>query len=152
MPNYDTLLNGSNNNHQSHYYHSQYRKKHKLNSEQILTSDGDSIGETYSDFYLKYYDNFDAAMDDDEGHNEIIKNDKNNNEIRLVNEDYGVKSRDESLLRVLICTESFHPYTSGIARRFKEIIRRLSKRNFLIHIVTGCKVVLENTLYQSNRC
>jgi hypothetical protein len=42
-------------------------------------------------------------------------------------------------LKVLICTESFHPYTSGIARRFKEIIERLSKRGFLIHIVTGCK-------------
>ncbi len=43
-------------------------------------------------------------------------------------------------VKVLICTESFHPYTSGIARRFKEIIERLSKRGFLIHIVTGCKV------------
>lgn len=44
------------------------------------------------------------------------------------------------VLRVLIFTESFHPYTSGIARRFKEIIERLAKRGFLIHVVTGCKV------------
>lgn len=43
------------------------------------------------------------------------------------------------LVKVLICTESFHPYTSGIARRFKEIIERLSRRGFLIHVVTGCK-------------
>ena len=43
-------------------------------------------------------------------------------------------------MRVLILTESFHPYTSGIARRFKEIIRRLAKRGgFRIHVVTGCK-------------
>ena len=42
-------------------------------------------------------------------------------------------------LRILICTESFHPYTSGIARRFKEIIRRLADRGFLIHIITGCR-------------
>lgn len=45
-------------------------------------------------------------------------------------------------VRVLIITESFHPYTSGIARRFKEIIQRLTKRNFLIHVITGCKVSL----------
>jgi len=44
------------------------------------------------------------------------------------------------VLRVLIFTESFHPYTSGIARRFKEIIERLATRGFLIHVVTGCKV------------
>ena len=42
-------------------------------------------------------------------------------------------------MRVMILTESFHPYTSGIARRFKEIIQRLAKRGFLIHVVTGCK-------------
>jgi hypothetical protein len=42
--------------------------------------------------------------------------------------------------RILILTESFHPYTSGIARRFKEIIERLAQQNFLIHVVTGCKV------------
>lgn len=43
-------------------------------------------------------------------------------------------------LRIMIITESFHPYTSGIARRFKEILSRLAKRGFLIHILTGCKV------------
>lgn len=46
----------------------------------------------------------------------------------------------DAKLRILILTESFHPYTSGIARRFKEIIERLVKQNFLIHVVTGCKV------------
>jgi hypothetical protein len=44
-------------------------------------------------------------------------------------------------VRILIFTESFHPYTSGIARRFKEIITRLAKRGFRLHIVTGCKVI-----------
>lgn len=43
-------------------------------------------------------------------------------------------------LRVIIVTESFHPYTSGIARRFKEIIERLAKRGYRIHVITGCKV------------
>jgi hypothetical protein len=44
-------------------------------------------------------------------------------------------------IRILIFTESFHPYTSGIARRFKEIITRLAKRGFRLHVVTGCKVI-----------
>lgn len=43
-------------------------------------------------------------------------------------------------IRLLIFTESFHPYTSGIARRFKQIIEHLAETNrFLIHIVSGCK-------------
>ncbi|RNA15001.1 glycosyl transferase [Brachionus plicatilis] len=42
-------------------------------------------------------------------------------------------------LKILICTESFHPYTSGIARRFKEIIIRLAKHGHRIHVITGCK-------------
>jgi hypothetical protein len=50
------------------------------------------------------------------------------------------KQAAKRMLRVLIFTESFHPYTSGIARRFKEIIERLAKRGFLIHVVTGCRV------------
>lgn len=44
-------------------------------------------------------------------------------------------------LKILICTESFHPYTSGIARRFKEIIIRLAKHGHRIHVITGCKVI-----------
>ena len=60
---------------------------------------------------------------------------RSGNEIR----DVTIANREEKI-RVMIFTESFHPYTSGIARRFKEIIRRLVKRNFLIHVVTGCKV------------
>lgn len=44
-------------------------------------------------------------------------------------------------LKILICTESFHPYTSGIARRFKEIIIRLAEHGHQIHVITGCKVV-----------
>ena len=59
-----------------------------------------------------------------------------NNESCLLNQ----ISKCNDKTRVLIVTESFHPYTSGIARRFKEIIQRLVKRDFLIHIITGCKV------------
>lgn len=47
---------------------------------------------------------------------------------------------DKKRLRVLIFTESFYPYTSGIARRFIEIISRLAVKNFKIHILTGIKV------------
>lgn len=52
-----------------------------------------------------------------------------------------IKLRDSKVTKILICTESFHPYTSGIARRFKEIIVRLAERGHLIHIITGCKVI-----------
>ena len=54
-----------------------------------------------------------------------------------------ILSSIDSKIRILIITESFHPYTSGIARRFKEIIERLVKRNFLIHVITGCKVYIK---------
>lgn len=59
--------------------------------------------------------------------------DRMNNYDRRANENH-------RQLRIMIVTESFHPYTSGIARRFKEILQRLAKRGFLIHILTGCKV------------
>lgn len=49
--------------------------------------------------------------------------------------------------KILICTESFYPYTSGIARRFKEIIVRLAERGHLIHIITGCKVLSLKFIY-----
>ena len=43
-------------------------------------------------------------------------------------------------LRILLFAESFPSFTSGITRRFKEIIRRLAKRKHHIHVITGCKV------------
>lgn len=80
-----------------------------------------------------------------------LESDENNNdmiEAALVRDNNGISDHDNhndnenSPLRVLIFTESFHPYTSGIARRFKEILKRLSEsRLFLIHVVTGCKVI-----------
>ena len=131
MPNYNDEVTPSLNSHKSssnhhqsaYYYHSQYRKKHK-------TTDAD------------YSTN--ADRDGDEAV-EIIESDLNNNNISISKSDRFLLAsssvtKKSAALRVLICTESFHPYTSGIARRFKEIIRRLAKRNFLIHIVTGCKV------------
>ncbi|CAF1515319.1 unnamed protein product [Adineta ricciae] len=42
-------------------------------------------------------------------------------------------------LRILLFAESFPSFTSGITRRFKEIIRRLAKRKHRIHVITGCK-------------
>ncbi|CAF0890859.1 unnamed protein product [Brachionus calyciflorus] len=57
----------------------------------------------------------------------------NNNDFKMI------KNQREESLKILICTESFHPYTSGIARRFKEIIIRLARQGFQIHIITGCK-------------
>lgn len=59
----------------------------------------------------------------------------------------GVEELINRPLRIMIITESFHPYTSGIARRFKEILERLAKRGFLIHILTGCKVSWLVTLF-----
>lgn len=44
-------------------------------------------------------------------------------------------------LRILLFAESFPSFTSGITRRFKEIIRRLAKKNHYIHVITGCKVI-----------
>ena len=43
-------------------------------------------------------------------------------------------------LRILLFAESFPSFTSGITRRFKEIIRRLAKKKHQIHVITGCKV------------
>lgn len=45
----------------------------------------------------------------------------------------------EKSLRILLFAESFPSFTSGITRRFKEIIRRLAKRKHFIHVITGCK-------------
>ncbi|CAF4001389.1 unnamed protein product, partial [Rotaria sp. Silwood1] len=43
-------------------------------------------------------------------------------------------------LRILLFAESFPSFTSGVTRRFKEIIRRLVKNHHHIHVITGCKV------------
>jgi hypothetical protein len=43
-------------------------------------------------------------------------------------------------MRILIFNESFYPYTSGISRRFIEIITRLARRSFKVHVLTGSKV------------
>ncbi|CAF1031559.1 unnamed protein product [Adineta ricciae] len=45
-------------------------------------------------------------------------------------------------LRILLFAESFPSFTSGITRRFKEIIRRLANRKHHIHVITGCKNAL----------
>ena len=52
---------------------------------------------------------------------------------------YSHHDHDEPL-RILFFAESFPSFTSGITRRFKEIIRRLAKRRHYIHVITGCKV------------
>ena len=68
---------------------------------------------------------------------------------READREINANAKSSVKIRILILTESFHPYTSGIARRFKEIIERLVQQNFLIHVVTGCKVILEFlTLYK----
>jgi len=48
---------------------------------------------------------------------------------------------NEQPLRILLFAESFPSFTSGITRRFKEIIRRLAKRKHYVHVITGCKVI-----------
>ncbi|CAF3270863.1 unnamed protein product [Rotaria socialis] len=45
---------------------------------------------------------------------------------------------DDEPLRILLFSESFPSFTSGVVRRFKEIVRRLVKRRHHIHIITGC--------------
>ena len=82
------------------------------------------------------YDIIDDNFNDDDENNNYLFYNKNK---AKPNELTSMTNQTTSPLRILICTESFHPYTSGIARRFKEIIERLAKRGFLIHIVTGCK-------------
>lgn len=49
-------------------------------------------------------------------------------------------------LRILLFAESFPSFTSGITRRFKEIIRRLAKKRHRIHVITGCKVCRESSI------
>jgi len=129
-------LKHSHNNTSLFYYHFQFKKKHK---------------ETKLNFN-NFYDNFDDLQTDD-NHDKSVLNDINNNNTHfssslsstlLLSPEIFTNQNNISnstIYRVLIFTESFHPYTSGIARRFKEILKRLSKRKcFLIHVVTGCKV------------
>ncbi len=91
------------------------------------------------------------------GEKKEMPNEKNGSPIHQVttaaaasaNKKINANAKSGVKIRILILTESFHPYTSGIARRFKEIIERLVQQNFLIHVVTGCKVILEFlTLYK----
>ena len=147
MPNFTdasalTTSNASghlNHNHNSTallYYHAQFKKKHKDNN---------------SDFN-QFYDCDDSRIN-------LIRNDINNNaksahfaatfssalsfSPEVTCQPTSLQRSGDNIYRVLIFTESFHPYTSGIARRLKEILKRLSKRRcFLIHVVTGCKVKL----------
>ncbi|CAF0868576.1 unnamed protein product [Rotaria sordida] len=51
----------------------------------------------------------------------------------------GFTHDNDDSLRILLFAESFPSFTSGITRRFKEIIRRLAKRKHYIHVITGCK-------------
>jgi hypothetical protein len=44
-------------------------------------------------------------------------------------------------LRILLFDESFPSFTSGITRRFKEILTRLAQKKHHIHVITGCKVI-----------
>lgn len=69
----------------------------------------------------------------------VIHADINNNSVNNNNNNNNTIESDRHL-RILIFTESFYPYTSGISRRFIEIITRLTKRNCKIHIVTGTNV------------
>jgi hypothetical protein len=43
-------------------------------------------------------------------------------------------------MRILIFSESFYPYTSGISRRFIEVVTRLAVYGFKVHILTGAEV------------
>ncbi len=52
----------------------------------------------------------------------------------------GFTHDNDDPLRILLFAESFPSFTSGITRRFKEIIRRLARRKHYIHVITGCKV------------
>ncbi len=64
-----------------------------------------------------------------------------NEKDQLLDENYLVCNNNYNKpLRVLIFNESFYPYTSGISRRFIEIIKRLAKKNYKIHLVTGTNV------------
>ena len=53
--------------------------------------------------------------------------------------------QNEKSLRILIFAESFPSFTSGITRRFKEIIRRLATYKHDVHVITGCKVRRDET-------
>ncbi|CAF0951985.1 unnamed protein product [Adineta steineri] len=73
----------------------------------------------------------------------------NNVEKRTNNIDHHYQSHtngfihdNDDPLRILFFAESFPSFTSGITRRFKEIIRRLAKRKHHIHVITGCKNAL----------
>ncbi|CAF1152455.1 unnamed protein product [Rotaria sp. Silwood1] len=66
----------------------------------------------------------------------IIKKQVNNHQ--LYTNGFTHHDNDEPL-RILLFAESFPSFTSGVTRRFKEIIRRLVKNHHHIHVITGCK-------------
>lgn len=133
MPNYATAspLSGSNGGQLNHnnaplfYYHAQFKKKHKGNLLSLNNVFDDASDENFTlDDINNNYTLFNSSLPSTLLFSPEIDQKKSSN-----------------IYRVLIFTESFHPYTSGIARRFKEILQRLSKcKHFLIHVVTGCKV------------
>lgn len=47
---------------------------------------------------------------------------------------------DDKPLRILLFAESFPSFTSGVVRRFKEIVRRLAYKRHHVHVITGCNV------------
>jgi hypothetical protein len=63
----------------------------------------------------------------------------------------GYTHDNDDRLRLLLFAESFPSFTSGITRRFKEIIRRLAKRKHYIHVITGCKVCRKSIISFQNR-
>jgi len=144
MPNHNGVLNHKHhrcNRQESQQQHKNHQKNN--NNEDVKLYDEssylklDKYDDGEDNTCNETYDLIDSnnINDDDENNNLILFN---KNKMKM-NEIPSLTNQSTSPLRILICTESFHPYTSGIARRFKEIIERLAKRGFLIHIVTGCK-------------
>ena len=162
MPNHNlSLVNNDNDkssndtidSNQDKYYHQVNNNNNNNNSNGSLgnfghskTNDCSSNGTKETNNMLSIDEYLNVIDSNDNRKNGLISSNgslhnyaSNNNSYSKSNSATGLSLLNKPL-KVLICTESFHPYTSGIARRFKEIIERLSKRGFLIHIVTGCKV------------
>ncbi|CAF1180085.1 unnamed protein product [Adineta steineri] len=67
---------------------------------------------------------------------------KRTNKIDYCHQSYTNGYTHDEPLRILLFAESFPSFTSGITRRFKEIIRHLVKKKHHIHVITGCKNAL----------
>ncbi|CAF3134650.1 unnamed protein product [Rotaria sp. Silwood2] len=70
---------------------------------------------------------------------DVVENRTNNIDRHYQSFSNGFIHDNDDPLRILLFAESFPSFTSGITRRFKEIIRRLAKRKHYIHVITGCK-------------